>query len=807
MNHLTQDLRFGLRSFMRAPRFTIPALLALALGIGASSATFSVVRGVMLAPLPYEQPDRVVVVWESNLKRNRPRNVISPANFLEWRARNGSFDELAMVGPARLTLLLGGQPEEVAGLAASSNVFAALGVQPAHGRAYTSAEDENGHDMVMVVSHEFWQTRLGGSPSVLNTTISTNGQPRTIVGVMPPGFTVMGQRAAFLVPYGWRLAQMRSSPGRGSSYGIARLRDGVTLEQATSDMVTIMSALAQEFPARNAGWSATLVPIHEQMVGEIRPALLVLVGAVALLLLIACVNVANLVLARSTVRAQEMGLRAALGAGRGRLVRQMLSESLLLGVLGGAGGLVLATVFHRGLLGLVAGRIPVPRLEQVTLDPAVVLAALGLSLASGLFFGVVPALLASQNLDRPIREGGRHGGSERSRRVLGALVVAEVAISLVLVAGAGLMIRSFARLQAIEPGFRAEGLLTARVQVPSSRYPDAAASSRFYTQVLERVAAIPGVRDQAAVSFLPLAGPGIGTSYYRADRPVPAAGEAASTQVRPVTPNWFRTMGIPLLAGRDFTATDVEASTPVAVISETIARRDLAGEDPLGKRLHVSIGRPGGVDYEIVGVVPDIKIASLEGAAGPAVYVPHTQLAIGMMTLVVRTSLDPMSLVTSVGGAVRAIDPELPLADVATMDEVVARTMARPRVIAVLLSAFALMALALAAVGVYGVMAYMVAQRTREIGVRMALGASPGSVLRMVMSQAVRLVSAGVAAGFIAAAALSPLLATLLYETNPLDPAAFAGTGVVLLLVATLASYIPARRSTRIAPVEALRGD
>jgi len=807
MTNLLQDLRFAIRSFARAPRFTVPALLALTLGIGATSATFSVIRGVMLEPLPYDDPDRIVVVWESNLERNRPRNVISAANFLAWRERNRSFDELATVGPGRLTLMLDGQPDEVAGLVASSNVFAVLGVQPALGRAYTGAEDEAGNDGVMVVSHEFWQARLGGQASAIGATVSANGRPRTIVGVMPPGFTMMGQRAAFLMPYGWRVEQMRAAPGRGSSHGLARLRDGVTLEQASADMVSLMSALEQEFPDRNAGWSVALVPIHEQMVEQIRPALLVLAGAVALVLLVACVNVANLLLARSTVREQELGLRAALGAGRGRIVRQMLSESLLLGALGGVGGLAIAMAFHRGLLALVADRIPVPRLEQVALDLPVTLAALALSLATGLVFGVIPALLASKSLYVALREGGRHSGSERSRRALGILVVAEVAVSLVLLAGAGLMIRSFARMQAINPGFQADGLLTARVQVPSARYPDSAKSSAFYTAALERISTIPSVRDAAAVSFLPLAGPGMATSFYRADRPVPPAGEAASTQVRPVTANWFRTMGIPLLAGRDFTAADREESTPVAVISETVARRELAGEDPIGRRLHVNIGRPGGVDYEIVGVVPDIKIASIEGAAGPAVYVPHTQLAIGMMTLVIRTDLDPGSLVNSVGAAVRAIDPELPLADVRTMRDVVDQTMARPRVVAVLLTALALIALTLAGVGVYGVMAYSVAQRTREIAVRMALGATPGSVLGLVMSHAVRLVFAGVAAGLVAAAALTRLLGTLLYETDTLDPVAFGGTTLALILVATLASYVPARRATRIAPVEALRSE
>lgn len=807
MGNLIQDLRYAVRSFAHAPRFTIPAVLALALGIGATSAIFSVVRGVMLEPLPYRDPDRIVVVWENNLKRNRPRNVIGAANFVEWRGRNRSFEHLGMVGPARVNLMLGGQPEEISGLSASSDVFGALGVQPALGRAYSALEDVEGNDQVMVVSHEFWQTRLGGRQDVLGTTINANGRPRTIVGVMPPRFTVIGQRADFLIPYGWTIERLRSAQGRGSSHGVARLADGVSFAQAQDDMTRIAAALEQEFPQRNAGWSVTLVPVHEQMVDQIRPALLVLAGAVGLVLLIACVNVANLLLARSTVRERELGVRAALGANRGRLVRQMITESLLLGALGGAAGLALAFAFHRGLLALVADRIPVPRLDQVALDWTVVAFTMILAVATGLVFGFVPALLGSRTVNEALREGGRHGGAPRARRALGMLVVAEVALSLVLLAGAGLLIRSFVRLQNIDPGFRAEGLLTARVQVPAAQYRDSRQSSGFYTDALTRIAVLPGVRDAAAVSFLPLAGLGIGTSFYRTDRPVPAPGEAPTTDVRPVTPNFFRTMGIPQLAGRDFTASDGGDAPAVAIISETLARRHLAGENPIGKRLHVNIGQPGGRAFEVVGVVGDIKLTSLEADTRPAVYIPHTQLAVGVMTFAARTEQDPLSLAHSVGAAVHAIDPELPLTDVRTMEEVVDATLSRPRVVAALLAVFALMALVLAGVGVYGVMAYTVAQRTQEIGVRMALGATPQSVFRLVLGQALVLVVAGVIVGLVAAAGLTRVLSSQLYQAETFDVWTFGATALLLVLVATLASYVPARRGTRVAPVEALRAE
>jgi putative ABC transport system permease protein len=802
------DLVIAVRSFARTPRFTIPAVLAVALGIGSTSAIFSVVNGVMLTPLPYRDPDRIVVVWENNLKRNRPRNVIGAANFVEWIARTRSLDHLAMVGPARLTVMIGGQPEEVAGLSASSGMFPALGVAPSLGRAYGPTEDIEGHHEVVVLGHDYWRSRFNGSPDVVSTKVMMNGVPRTILGVMPPGFTVVGQRADFLIPYGWTIERLRSAPGRGSSFGIARLRDGVSLEQATSDMTGIAGQLEKEFPRRNAGWSVTLVPVHEQTVDQIRPALLVLSGAVGLVLLIACVNVANLLLARSTVRQRELGVRTALGARRGRLVRQMLTESLLLGAAGGAAGLALAFIFHRGLIALAENRIPVPRLEQVALNAPVLLFTVGLSLLSGLLFGVVPAWVASGGMSaESLREGGRHGGGPRSRRILGSLVVAEVALSLILLAGAGLLIRSFMRLQQVEPGFRTEGVFTARVQLPGARYDDDRDIAGFHTRVVERMSTIPGVRSAAGVTFLPFAGMGIGTSFYVDGTPEPAPGEFPSTDVRPVTPGFFRTMGIPQLAGRDISVNDRTDTPRVAVITETLARRYFAGENPVGRRLNIAIGRPGGGPWEIVGVIGDIRMASLEGDVRPAVFLPHTQLAIGIMTYVARGEIEPMSLASGVSAAVREIDPEIALGEVRAMDEVVDATLARPRAVAALLTAFALMALILAGVGVYGVMAYSVAQRTQEIGVRMALGATPQSVFRLIIGQALRLVAIGVVAGLVAAGGLTRLLGTLLYETEPLDPVTFGATGVLLIAVASIASYVPARRGTRVAPVEALRAD
>jgi putative ABC transport system permease protein len=804
---MMQDLRFALRSFARTPRFTIPAVLALALGIGATSAIFSVIQAVVLKPLPYRDPDRIVSVWESNAKRNRSRNVIAPANFVEWRARTKSLEHLGSVGPARLTVVLNGQPEEIPGWNASADVFSALGVEAALGRTYTPDEDVEGNDLVIVVSHEFWQSRLGAQPGIVGTAINANGRARTIVGVMPPGFTLLGERANFLIPYGWTLERLRTAPGRGSSFGIARLRDGVSFDQASADMKGIATQLEEEAPQRNTGWSVTLVPVHEQMVEQIRPALRVLAGAVALVLLIACVNVANLLLARSTIRQREMGVRAALGANRSRLVRQMLSESLLLGALGGTAGLLLAYIFHRGLLTLVADRIPVPRIDQVALDLPVLAFTVVLSLLTGLAFGAIPAAMASRTINETLREGMRAGTSVRSRRALGALVVVEVAVSLVLLAGAGLLIRSFTRLQGVDPGFRAEGLLTARVQLPSTRYDDGRKAADFYARALERIAVLPGVRDAAGITFPPLAGPGIGTSFYRADQAVPSAGQAPTGEVRPVTPNFFKTMGIPHQSGRDFSWTDQADSPAVAIVSETLVKTQFDGESPLGRRIHVSIGPPPGRQFEIVGVVADIKMTSLDREPRPAVYLPHPQLPLGLMTLLVRTDLEPHSLVSAVASAVRSIDSGVPLGDVKSMDEVVDATLARPRVVAVLLTAFAAIALVLAGVGVYGVMAYSVAHRTQEIGVRMALGATPGAVFRLVLLQALRLIAIGVGIGLVAARVLTGALDTLLYNTDAFDPLTFGLTAVVLIVVGAVACYVPARRGTRVAPTEALRAE
>jgi putative ABC transport system permease protein len=800
-----RDVRHGVRMLRRSPGFTAAALLTLALGIGATSAVFSVVRTVLLEPLPYRDPNRIVAVWETN-RGGTSRNVIAPANFVAWRERVHSLEHLGMVGPANLVLMIDGQPSNVSGLTLSADVFAALGVRPALGRAYTVEEDLGGRSTVVVLSYEFWQSRLGGR-DVLGTTLSTGGGPATVIGVMPAGFTVVGQKADFLVPYGQSLEQLRAVSGRGSSYAIARLRDGVSFAQAASEMRAIFADLEREFPQRNARRTVMLFPLQEQMVGEIRPALLALVAAVGFVLLVGCVNVANLLLARSASREREIGLRTALGARRGRLVRQMLTESLVLAAGGGIAGLGVAALCHRGLLALVSDRIPIPRLDQMSMDLPVVTFTLVAALVTGMVFGVVPAFVSTDHARDAIREGGRHGGGRRRHRVLRSLVVVEVALSLVLLAGAGLLMRSVVKLQSVDLGFRVDDVLTASVQLPTPRY-DFLASGKLFRDSMASIAALPGVQSVAGASCMPMPFPCIGTSFWRIDQPRPADGQLPTSHVRPVTPNFFTTLSIPQIAGRDFSDSDTADSMPVAIVSQEVVRRQFADGSPLGRRLRINVDHANGredIEWTIVGVVGDMR-SNLDGPVQQTIFIPKTQRPGGAITFFVHTRRNPLALASSVTGVVHAMEPEAPVA-IRTLEDVVGRTIARPRAISVLVSVFALVALILAAIGVYGVMAYSVKERTQEIGVRMALGASSASVFRMVLGQALHLVLAGIATGLLASAALTRLLAGLLFEVEPLDPATFAATSLALLTIATVAAYIPARRSMRMAPVDALRTD
>jgi len=799
-----RDVRHGARVLARARGFTAAALLTLALGIGATSAIFNVVRTVMLEPLPYRQPDRIVAVWETN-RGGTARNVIAPANFVAWRERTKTLDHLGMVASVNLSIIINGNALRVNGSAFSADVFSALGVQPVLGRAYTLQEDFGGGNAVIVLGHEFWRRRLGARADVLGLTLATDRGPRTVIGVMSPGFTVVGEKADFLIPYSETIEQLRALSGRGNSYAVGRLAEGVTFEQAFAEMRGIYADLEREAPQRNARRTVMLFRVQEQMVGEVRPAVVALAAAVMFVLLVACVNVANLLLARSAARTREIGMRSALGANRGRLVRQMLTESLILAAGGGVGGLVIGALCQRGLLALVSEQIPIPRLDQLSFDVPMIALTMIVALLTGMVFGVAPALVSTAAMSDALREGGRHSGGRRLHHVLRTLVVVEVALSLVLLAGAGLLMRSLIKLQNVDPGFRSGGVLAAEVQVPATRYTIEQAG-HFFADSLTRVAALPGVQHAAGATCAPLPGSCIGTSFWRVDRPRPADGQTTSGQIRPITPAFFKTLAIPQIAGRDFSESDTVDSPPVAIVSDALAREQFPEGTPLGRRLRINIDHANGrsdVEWTIVGVVGSIRSA-LDGPFRQTIYIPMAQRGARSMRLFARTSQEPRLLGPTVENIIHAVEPEAPV-EIRTLDDIVGSTIARPRAISTLVGVFALVALALAAVGVYGVMAYSVRERTQEIGVRMALGATASSVFRLVLGQALRLVLAGLVFGLIASAIVTRLLEQLLYEVEPLDPWTFAVTSAVLLAVATFASYVPARRSMRMAPVDALR--
>jgi putative ABC transport system permease protein len=803
---LLRDVRHGVRVLVRAPGFTAAAVLTLGLGIGATSAIFSVVRTVMLEPLPYREPGRIVAVWETN-RGGASRNVIAPANFVAWRERARTLEHLGMVASVGLSIVINGRADRINGSAFSADVFRALGVQPALGRAYTSQEDFGGGNGVIVLGHEFWRRRLNGRADVLGLTLVTDGGPRTVIGVMPPGFTIVGEKADFLIPYRETIEQLRALSGRGNSYALARLADGVSFEQAFAEMRGIYADLEREVPQRNARRTVMLFHVQEQLVGEVRPAVVALAAAVMLVLLVACVNVANLVLARSAARARELGMRAALGANRGRLVRQVLTESLILGAGGGGAGLAVAGLCHRGLLALVSDRIPIPRLDQLSLDLPVIAFTMIIALATGIVFGAVPAMVSTTDVSDALRDGGRHGGGRRLHRVLRTLVVVEVALSLVLLAGAGLLMRSLIKLQHVDPGFRADGVLTAEVQLPATRY-NVGQARDFFADSLTRIAALPGVQHAAGAACPPLPGSCIGTSFWRVDRPKPADGQLTSGQIRPITPAFFKTLTIPHLAGRDFAESDTSDSPPVAIVSDALAREEFPDGSPLGRRLRINIDHVSGrsdVEWTIVGVVGSIR-SSLDGPVRQTIYIPTTQRGGRSLRFFVKTLQEPGMLGPTFIQTIHSMEPEAPV-EIRTLEDIVGGTIARPRALSVLLGVFAVIALALASVGVYGVMAYSVRERTQEIGIRMALGATAMSVFRLLLGQAIRLVVIGIAAGLIASTMLTRLLERLLYEVEPLDPWTFAVTSLVLLTVATVASYVPARRGMRMAPVDALRSN
>jgi predicted permease len=803
---LWQDLRYGVRMLAKSPGFTAVAIVALALGIGANSAIFSVVNTVLLRPLPYKDPDRLMTVWEEGTLQGFPVNVTSAANYFDWRDQNRVFDGMAVIGRVSLNLTGAGEPERIDGRRVSANVFPLLGVEPQLGRAFLPGEDSPGAGRVVILSHGLWQRRFGGRPDVTGQPLTLNGETYEVVGVMPPHFQFPSRDDQLWVPVAFT-PQQAADRGNNSFEVIARLKPGVTREQAESEMDTITARLQQQYPDAVKSKGSVIIPLHEELVGDIKPALLILLGAVGFVLLIACANVANLLLARAAVRQKEIAVRLALGAGRRRLIRQFLTESVLLAALGGAVGLLLALWGVNLLKAFIPKNIS--QVTAVAVDANVLAFTTGVSLLTGLIFGLAPALQASRfNLNETLKEGGRDSAAgRRGNRLRGLLVVAEVAVSLVLLIGAGLLINSFLRLRSVDPGFRADNLLTMRIALPRLKYPDHPRRTAFYGELLSRVAAVPGVRSAAVANWIPLTMQGDTFGISIEGRPDPGAQEMPDVVTRVVSFGYFDTMGIELLRGRSFDARQDRAdSAPVAIISETMARRLWPGEDPLGKRI-----RPGGADPDeewitVVGVAEDVRQFELTAEPRLQMYLPHAQPSFFVPGhLVVSTEVEPMSLAAAVREAVWAIDKDQPVSDIRPMEEIFSESIARQRFSMLLLAVFAGVAMLLGAVGIYGVVSYSVTQRSHEIGVRMALGARSSNVLRLVVGQGLKLALIGVAAGLAAAFVLTRLMESLLFGISATDPATFVAIPVVLVAAATLASYIPARRATKIDPIIALR--
>ena len=806
MDTLRQDLVFAFRRLRQAPGFSLVAVATLALGIGANSAIFSVVNAVLLKPLPFHEPDRLVMVaqtWEGRFTR-----VYSPQNFLDLAAQARSFESLAAVDGGGVTLTSRGAPTRLEGASVSASFFDVLRVRPVLGRAFLAGENESGKHRVAVLGHRLWRERFGADPAIVGQTVQLDRDSYLVVGVAPPDFSY---------PEGtevWRPLehdQVFRERSRGAWYlgVIGRLRPGVTVDHARDEVRVIAARLAHEYPNDDEGVGGDVRPLHEAMVGDSRSALLVLLGAVGLVLLIACVNVANLLLAGVAAREGEIAVRTAMGARRARLLRQLLTESVLLALLGGVAGVLAAAFSLDALLALQPEGLP--RLGEVRVDRGVVLFAAALSLLTGLLFGCVPALqMTRRSTAQSLHEGGRGVLSGRGRRLRGGLVVGQLALAMMLLAGAGLLIRSFTRLRNVDPGFQPESALTFRISLPETAYRDEPQRAAFFDELRTRLRALPGVRAVGAVTGLPLNGMRFSIAFEVKGRPPVPSAQQPSMEVRVATPDYFKAIGIPLVRGRELEPGDTAQSGQVVLLSESAVRRYFPGEDPLGRWITLGMGRDPGMPRaggEVVGIVGDVKWRDLGEDNLPTIYVPHAQFSAQSMEVLLRAAVNPLSLLPSVERVVHGLDPELPVARPRALEDIVARSVSKPRFYMLLLGAFAATALFLAALGIFGVMSYAVVQRQREIGIRLALGAVPADVLKMVLGQAIPLVAIGVGAGLAGAVALSRVLASLLFKLSPTDPGTLGAVAALLAAVALLASYLPALRATRLDPLAALRSE
>jgi putative ABC transport system permease protein len=806
MSRLRVDLVRALRILRTAPGFAMASLLALALGIGATTAIFGFVDAVLLKPLPFHDPGRLLLVYERNPASKKYKVFVAPANFGAWRGRSRSLEAMAAISDTHLNLTAGPngrvEPEELKAERVSANLFQLLGVEAIVGRVFRPEEDQPGHANVALLSYSLWQRRFGADPAISGKPVRLRDQSYTMVGVLPPGFAVKEPGVEIFLPLVLNPNDPRSGGAR-TLVGVARLRQGISLAAARAEMDAIGRGLELSNPALDRGWGPSLFPLQDELVGDVRQSLLVLLGAVGLLLVIACANVANLLLARGSSRRKEIAVRTALGATRPQIALQLLGESVVLGLAGGVLGVLLA----RLAISLLKyfGPAAFPRLEFVAMDWRVLLFALAISLASGVLFGLAPALGASRaDLSEAMAEGGRAGTSSRAGRWLrDALVVVEVAVALVVLIGAGLLLRSFVRLRATELGFGSQNVLTYRLPMAGGRNATPARATAFLDQVLAHIKGLPGVRSAAAVNALPLTGLGTGVIFTIDGRPAPPPGERPMVLTRFVTRDYFHAMAIPLEAGREFADTDNADAPRVVVVNRTMAHRFWPDTSPLGQRVVMETVPPR--TGQIVGVVGDVKPDRVERDDWPTIYAPFAQMPSPTMVLVVRTEGPPETLAATVERRVHDLDPDQPLAERRTMAQIVDRAVSGARFNTVLLTGFGLVAFSLAAVGIYGVISYDVGRRTRELAIRAALGARPGDLLRQVLGEGARLAAIGILIGMAASFLLTRLLASMLYTVRPRDLTTFAAVPVLLALVALAACYIPARRALALEPSAALR--
>jgi putative ABC transport system permease protein len=814
MRNWLADLRHGFRGLRRSPGFAIGAILVLALGIGANTAIFSIVNAVLLRPLPYEDPSRLMQVWHVPPAKSFPGMTlfaVSPANYLDWRAQSTSFDSMAIYGGRTFTFGGKEQPEILMASNVPPEFFSVLRVRPMLGRTFSADETRPGAGQVILLSYKLWRDHFASDPDIIGRDITLDSQPYSVVGVMPEKFRFPTWARAW-VPLAWT-NEDRAVRGNHNYLAIARLKSGVSIVQAKAELASISSRLEQQYPEDDKGWGATVIPLREQMVGNVRTALLVLLGAVAFVLLIACANVANLVLAKTLARRKEIAIRSALGASRPAILRNILSETVLLSVIGGVLGFLLARVSLELSTRLLANHLP--SFAEVTLDTQVLAFTLLLSVLAGVLAGLIPSVRFSRvDVNDALKlSQGRGSSDSGGAKTRNLLVVSEVALSLVLLIGAGLMVRTLFELRGVSPGFDFSNVLTMSVSITRDKFPTPAGQINFFNDVLQRVGALPGVESAGVIDALPLSGNGGSHQPLSIEgRPVLPMADQPEVDVRLISPGYLRAMHVPIIRGRDFADSDAAGRPGAALISDALARRFWPNEDPIGK--HLTLTFFPGVVREVVGIVGNVKLESLdETRPVDTIYFPLAQLTVPPgspwrsfgLTLAVRTTSDPHNAISAVSGAVHQVAPDVPAVNVLSMDDVIAQSMSPQRFNLLLLASFAGLALLLAAVGIYGVLSYTVRRRVREIGIRMALGASHSDVLKMVVTDGMKPILLGVAIGLAAALALSRLIASLIFGVRPTDPLTFAAVATLLVVVGILANALPAYRATRIEPVRTLR--